>query len=169
MRLPAAVILSAVLFVGCAARRPAYVVVPRATSRSEEPVTLPLSAEGRQRLADFLGKGGHPRAADPVPDPNATEHARVLDALAKTDALMVDTTNPAARKFCDAAAALCGQTGLFQGKPLVRQVVDARETRRPVSAPLAVADGGYWWIFKARDGRLIEVLLVCAVEREVER
>lgn len=158
-----------VLLAGCAARRPAYVVVPRATSRSEEPVTLPLTPEGRGRLAEFLNKGGHPRAADPVPDPQAAEHARILDALAKAEALAVDTTNSAARNFCDAAAALCGSTILFRGKPLVRQVVDARETRRPVSAPLAVADGGYWWIFKARDGKLSEVMLVCAVEREVER
>lgn len=161
--------ISVVLLSGCAARRPAYVVVPRATSRSAEPVTLPLTAEGRQRLEEFLSKGGHPAAADPVPDPSAAEHARALDALAKAPTLAVDTTNSAARQFCDAAAALCRETVLFRGKPLVRQVVDARETRRPVSAPIAVADAGYWWIFKARDGRLTEVLLVCAVDREVER
>lgn len=169
MRLPLVVAVSVVLLAGCAGKRPAYVVVPRATSRSEEPVTLPLTPEGRQRLEEFLNKGGHPRAADPVPDPQAAEHARVLEALSKSDALTVDTTNSAARRFCDAAAALCGATVLFRGKPLVRQVVDARETRRPVPAPLAVADGGYWWIFKARDGRLAEVLLVTAVEREAER
>src|SRR3954453_17992481 len=99
--------LSAVLAAGCAARRPAYVVVPRATSRSAEPVTLPLMAEGRQRLEEFLAKAGHPAAADPVPDPSAAEHRRVLDALAKAEALDVDTTNSAAPKFCDAAMALC--------------------------------------------------------------
>jgi hypothetical protein len=52
--------------------------------------------------------------------------------------LDVDTTN--------SAAALCRETALFLGKPLVRLAVDARETRRPVSA-----------------------LLVVAVDREVER
>ena len=169
MRLTLALTLSAALLAGCAARRPAYVVVPRATSRSEEPVTLPLTPEGRQRLEEFLGKGGHPGAADPVPDPLAAEHRRILDALATAPALAVDTTNSAARRFCDAAAALCRETVLFRDKPLVRQVVDARESRRPVSAPLAVADGAYWWIFRARDGRLTEVLLVVGVDREVER
>jgi hypothetical protein len=81
----------------------------------------------------------------------------------------VNTTNSTARRFCDDAAKLCGETSLFGGKPFVRQVVDARETRRPVTAPLAVADNGYWWIFKVRDGRLTEVVLVCAVERSIER
>ena len=159
----------AVLLSACAARRPAYVVVPRATSRSAEPVTLPLTSEGRQLLEEFLSKAGHPQAADPVPDPAAAEHRRALDALAKEPALAVDTTNSAAREFCAAAAALCRETALFRGKPLVRQVVDAREARRPVSAPLAVADGNYWWIFKARAGKLTEVLLVVAVDREIER
>ncbi len=164
-----AVFLPVLLAAGCAARRPTYIVVPRATSRSAEPVTLPLTAEGRQRLEEFLSKGGHPAAADPVPDPSAAEHRQVLDALAKDAALDVDTTNSTARKFCEAAAALCRETALFLGKPLVRQVVDARETRRPVSAPLAVADNNYWWIFRARAGKLTEVLLVVAVDREVER
>jgi hypothetical protein len=164
-----ALVLPMLLAAGCAARRPVYVVVPRATSRSAEPVTLPLTAEGRQRLEEFLSKGGHPSAADPVPDPSAAEHRRVLDALAKSETLDVDTTNSAARKFCEAAAALCRETALFVGKPLVRQVVDARETRRPVSAPLAVAENNYWWIFRARAGKLTEVLLVVAVDREVER
>jgi hypothetical protein len=169
MRFPVGLVLSAALLAGCAGRRPAYVVVPRAASRSEEPVTLPLTPEGRQRLEAFLGKGGHPTAPDPVPDPFAAEHRRALDALATAPALAVDTTNSAVRRFCEAAAALCRETALFRDKPLVRQVVDAREARRPVSAPLAVADGSYWWIFKARDGKLTEVLLVVAVEREVER
>jgi hypothetical protein len=162
-------VLALLLFAGCAARRPAYVVVPRATSRSEEPVHLPLTPEGRQRLEAFLNRGGHPQAADPVPDPLAAEHARALDALADSANLKVDTTKSAARAFCDDAASLCRAAGLFRNKGLVRQVVDARETRRPVPAPLAVADGGYWWIFEARDGRLAEVLLVCAVERSLER
>lgn len=169
MRATVAVTVCVILSAGCAGRRPAYVVVPRAMSRSEEPVTLPLTAEGRQRLERFLTRGGHPSAPDLVPDPIAAEHARVLDALAKDAALTVDTANSTARQFCDAAASLCRETSLFRGRPLVRQVVDARESRRPVSAPLAVPDGGYWWIFKARDGRLTEVLLVTAVDREIER
>ena len=90
----------------------------------------------------------------------------MLDALENALNLDVNTTNSAARRFCDDAVKLCGETSLFRGKPFVRQVVDAREARRPVTAPLAVADDGYWWIFKVRDRRLSEVLLVCAVERE---
>jgi hypothetical protein len=168
MRFPV-MTLSVMLLTGCAARRPAYVVVPRANCRSEEPVTLPLTAEGRQRLEAFLGHGGRPQATDPVPDPAVAEHRRVLDALEKASNLDVNTTNSTARRFCDDAAKLCGETSLFGGKPFVRQVVDARETRRPVTAPLAVADNGYWWIFKVRDGRLTEVVLVCAVERSIER
>jgi hypothetical protein len=162
-------VLTMLLFAGCAARRPSYVVVPRATSRSEEPVPLPLTGEGRQRLEAFFNRAGHPQAPDPVPDPLAAEHARALDALADPANLQVDTTSSAARAFCDDAAPLCRTTALFRNKALVRQVVDARETRRPMPAPLAVADGGYWWIFKVRAGRLSEVLLVCAVERSLER
>jgi hypothetical protein len=169
MRIALSVVLGAVLLAGCAAKRAAYVVVPRATSRSEEPVALPLTPEGRQRLEAFLNHAGHPAAADPVPDPAVAEHGRVLDALAAPANLTVDTTNSAIRLFCDVAAALCRETALFRGGKIVRQVVDARESRRPVSAPLAVADNGYWWIFKARDGRLTEVLLVTNVEREVQR
>jgi alkyldihydroxyacetonephosphate synthase len=111
MRLMLSVALSAILLSGCAARRPAYVVVPRATSRSDEPVTLPLTPEGRQRLEDFLNHAGHPRAADPVPDPAAAEHRRALDALSAAANLTFDTTNPAFRRFCDAAAALCREHG----------------------------------------------------------
>jgi hypothetical protein len=161
--------LAAVLLSGCAVRRPTYVVVPRAASRSEEPVALPLTPDGRQRLEAFLSKGGHPQAADPVPDPAAAEHGRALDALGKAQNLDVDTANSAARQFCETAVALCRETGLFRGKPFVRQVVDARESRRPVPAPLAVQDGNYWWIFKLRSGKLAEVLLVVAVDREIER
>jgi hypothetical protein len=168
MRFPAFT-LSLILLTGCAVRRPAYVVIPRANSRSEEPVTLPLTAEGRQRLEAFLAHGGHPQAPDPVPDPAQAEHRRVLDALGKPANLDVNTTNSAARHFCDDAVKLCGETSLFAGKTFVRQVVDARESRRPVTAPLAVSDGPYWWVFKVRDGHLSEVLLVCAVERSIDR
>jgi hypothetical protein len=161
--------LAVCLFSGCAVHTPPYVVVPRATSRSEEPVILPLTAEGRQRLEAFLNHGGHPKAADPVPDPLEADHRRMLDALEKPVALDVETANSAARQFCDDAARLCADTALFRGKPMVRQVVDARESRRPVPAPLAVQDGDYWWIFKLRDGKLSEVLIVCAVERSIDR
>jgi hypothetical protein len=168
MRFPAFLLLP-ILLAGCAARRPAYVVVPRANCRSEEPVALPLTPEGRQRLEAFLGHGGHPQAPDPVPDTTAAEHRRVLDALGKASNLDVTTTNSTVHRFCDDAAKLCGETSLFRGRPFVRQVVDSRDARRPVTAPLAVADNGYWWIFKVRDQRLSEVLLVCAVERSIER
>jgi len=161
--------LAAVLLTSCAARGPAYIAVPRAASRSEEPVTLPLDAAGRSRLEAFLSRGGHPAAPDPVPDPRAAEHARVLDALANSAALAVGAANPEARRFCDMVETLCVAAPLFRGKPLVRQVVDARESRRPLPAPLAVADGAYWWIFRVQDGRLAAVLLVCDVRREVER
>jgi len=164
-----AVALSVLLLTSCAMRRPAYVVVPRASSRSEEPVTLPLDAAGRSRLEAFLGRGGHPSSPDPVPDSGAAEHRRALDALARSEALAVDTTRPEATQFCDAAAALCRDTALFRGERFLRQVVDAREIRRPVPAPLAVRDGGYWWIFRLEGGRLSRVLLVVDVNREEAR
>jgi hypothetical protein len=164
-----AVAMTALLLASCAGRRPAYIAVPRAASRSEEPVTLPLDPAGRGRLEAFLSRAGHPNAADPVPDPRAAEHARALDALGRSDALAVGAANPAARRFCDMVEKLCAAAPLFRGKPLVRQIVDARESRRPVPAPLAVADGGYWWIFRVQGGRLAAVLLVCDVRREVER
>jgi len=169
MGLPTSLTLCLLFLNGCAVRTPEYVVIPRANSRSEEPVTLPLNPEGRQRLEAFLAHGGHPKAPDVVPDPIAAEHRRTLDALEKAENLDVNTANSAARHFCDDAAKLCADTTLFRGKPFVRQVVDARETRRPPTAPVAVADGGYWWIFKVRDGKFSEVLLVCNVERTIER
>jgi hypothetical protein len=153
----------------CAVRTPPYVIVPRATSRSEEPVRLPLDPEGRARLEAFLSRGGHPKAVDSVPDPRAIEHARTLDALEQPAALLVTTTDSTVRRFCDEAVNLCARTTLFRGQPFVRQVIDARESRRPVTAPLATPDGGYWWIFQVKAGRLSEVLLVCAVDQGVER
>ncbi len=161
--------LSVALLAGCPGRRPAYVVVPRAAARSEEPVALPLDSEGRARLEMFLSRGGHPQAFSLVADRRAAEHRRTLDALSSVDALAVVTANPAARRFCDVAAVLCRGTTLFQGQMLVRQVVDAREARRPVRAPLAVRDGNYWWIFRARAGRLESVFLILDVNRDPER
>jgi hypothetical protein len=157
--------LSAALLAACSVRRPAYVAVPRAQSRSQEPVALPLDPQGRQRLEDFLSHGGHPTAPGRVPDPLAAQHRRTLDALENSAVLDVDTADSSARRFCAVAAKLCRETELFRGRPFVRQVVDARESGRPVTAPIAVPDGPYWWIFKVEDGRLIEILLVCPVER----
>src|SRR5436305_3513589 len=91
--------LSAILLAACAARRPVYVAVPRAHSRSEEPVVLPLNPQGRRRLEDFLSHGGHPTASDRAPDPEAAQHRRMLDALENTAALDVDTES-SARRFC---------------------------------------------------------------------
>jgi hypothetical protein len=49
-------------------------------------------------------------------------------------------------------------------------VVDAREYKRPIHAPLAVRDGNYWWIFYIDSGqRMARVLLISDVERSVER
>jgi hypothetical protein len=147
------VALTALLFASCAARRPAFVVVPRATGRSEEPVTLPLDSAGRSRLEQFL---------------STVDRGRVLDALENADSLAV-MANPSARRFCEFAEKLCAAAPLFRGRPVVRQVIDARESRRPVPAPLAVRDGPYWWIFRLRGGRLTAVLLVRDIRREMER
>jgi hypothetical protein len=145
--------LAALLLMSCAARRPAYVVVPRASSRSEEPVTLPLDPIGRSRLERFLSR---------------VDRARVLDALTDAESLPV-AANPSARRFCDFVEKLCGAAPLFRGKPAVRQVVDARESHRPFPAPLAVADGLYWWIFHIQSGRLAAVVVVRDVRRDGER
>jgi hypothetical protein len=148
-----AAMLAALVLTSCAARRPAYVVVPRAASRSEEPVTLPLDPAGRARLERFL---------------SPADRAPLLDALANADSLTV-TANPAARRFCDFVGSLCAAAPLFRGKPVVRQVVDARESRRPFPAPLAVRDGANWWIFRVQGGRLTAVLIVRDIRREIER
>jgi hypothetical protein len=161
--------LAAALAMGCVARRPIFVAVPRAASRSEEPAALPLDPAGRARLEAFLARGGHPHAPDPVPDPRAAEHRQALDALSRPDTLALAAPHPGAKHFCDAAPALCADAPVFRGSALVRQVVDARESRRPVPAPLAARDGPYWWIFRIDRGRLASVLLVCDVRREEER
>jgi hypothetical protein len=96
------------------------------------------------------------------------DRARVLDALANAGSLAV-AAKPSARRFCEFVEALCVAAPLFRGKPVVRQVVDARESRRPFPAPLAVRDGAYWWIFRLQGGRLSAVLLVRDVRRDVER
>src|SRR5690348_11478636 len=110
--------VSAMLLAACATRRPVYVAVPRAHSRSDEPVVLPLDPQGRRRLEDFLSHGGHPAAAGRVPDPQSAQHRRTLDALENSAALNVDTESPA-RRFCAVAANLCRQTELFRGRTFV--------------------------------------------------
>lgn len=147
------VMLAMLAIASCATRRPAFVAVPRATGRSEEPVALPLDRAGRARLEAFL---------------SPLDRTPVFDALANADSLTV-TSNPSARQFCDFVEKLCVAAPLFRGKPIVRQVVDARETRRPFPAPLAVRDGPYWWIFRLQGGRLATVLLVRDIRRDVER
>jgi len=105
---------------------------------------LPLDPTGRARLEHFLS---------PV------DRARVLDALENSGSLAV-AANPAAGRFCDFVESLCAAVREFRGKAAVRQVIDARESRRPFPAPLAVRDGPYWWIFRVQAGRLAAVLIV---------
>jgi hypothetical protein len=165
---------------GCATRRPPYVVVPRGETQSEEPpasspppagVPLPLTPDGRQLLEKFLdrdGRPGGPKAEEPKE--RAAAHQKVLDALQDAQYLAVQTNNSKARTFCEDAPKLCSQTPLFQKQPFVRQVVDAREYKRPIHAPLAVRDGNYWWIFYLDSGqRMTHVLLIRDVERSIER
>ena len=176
-----AVLLTLLVFgAGCAVRRPDYLVMPRGETRSEEPpvsappargVQLPLNPPGRELLERFLDRDGRP-GGPPVQESRERKqaHQKVLDALKDEANLTVRTTHANARTFCEAAPSLCSQTSLFQKKPFVRQIVDAREYKRPHPAPLAVSDGNYWWIFTVSAGeRMTHVLLVRDVERRMEK
>lgn len=176
---------------GCALKRPPYVVVPSRETRSEAPPAppspssppeacpvpagtppLPLMPEGRQLLQTFLDHDGRP--GGPTVDESQSLrglHQKVLDALQDAQNLAVQTNNSKARTFCEEAPKLCSQTSLFQKKPFVRQVVDARLDKPPKCRPLAVQDGNYWWIFYIDPVRqmMTHILLIRDVERTIER
>lgn len=161
-------LIVALLATACAVHRPAFVAVPQAQFRSEEPVQLPLTPADRDRLLAFFAHGGNRFATDTVPDATAGGRQEVLAALQDSSNLTAATNRPA-RAFCEMAADLCRHAALFRNRPVVQQVVDARDERPPFPAPLAVSDGAYWWIFRHSHGHLTGLLVVRSVERVIAR
>ncbi len=157
-----------ILYTGCGSQRPAYVTVPQKQFRSAEPMPLPLQPPDRDRLLAFFSHDGNQYASGTVPDAAAQAHRQVLDALADRANLSVEANKPA-REFCAMAASLCGHAPLFLKRLVVQQVVDARDDRPPFPPPLAVSDGHYWWIFRHSHGVLTELVVVRAVNRNIER
>ena len=157
--------LSAALLAACSVRRPAYVAVPRAQSRSQEPVALRSTRRAASVFEDFLSHGGHPTAPDECPilwrrstggrsTPSELRrarrgHRRFLRPafLARWQRSYVET-----KLNCFAAG------HLFARWSMRASPADPSPRRSPFPWPVLV-------IFKVEDGRLIEILLVCPVER----
>ena len=168
MRHVASCVLCAAVLSGCGAtHRAPYVAVPQLQFRSDGPLTLPLSTSERDALLVFFSHGGNRFGADIVPDADSAARRQALDSLTVAANLIVRTTTT--RAFCDIAAELCQHAALFRKQPVVRQVVDARDTRPPAIDPVAVSDGRYWWIFRRSAGRFTDLLVVRSMERTIMR
>ncbi len=156
-RILAAAIFALALW-GC--RGPvAFVAVREARFRSElatkDRLQLPLTAEERRRLMEFLRAGGDTdRIGGEIVDPQAEERfSPLLDRLsdqrylALEDITEHDTYDP---WFC---------------KERIRQVVDAREESPPAIDPVAATDGQYWWVFYHHKKQLKWLLVVKTIPK----
>jgi hypothetical protein len=143
------------------------VPVPPEDSRWEKAqadrIHLPLTnPDERKELVTALtyGLNRENQTRHRATDPNAERtYGALLDFLGK-DHNIGELDQPQARKL------LAG--------PVVKQVVDARDTStpKPEESPVAVSDGRYWWIFYPGDnGRLkgVMVVKVNALETLIEK
>ena len=152
--LPSIAVLAAM---GCSIRYPAVAPVREKQFRAD-PAGLPLGSKDRQKLEDFLDKGGN-RVGRKTPDRLAEAHKRVLNALVNPSNLTV-RTDLATSNFCAIAAALCQAAPVFQKRKVTTEVVDARFDAPAVPSPYAVSDGEYWWVFRFNDQQQLDQVLV---------
>lgn len=160
------------LLSGCAVK---YAVVREEHFRSEvgrrDRIQLPLSEDSARELLEFLkADGDRTRMHKTAGNLNAgSDYGSLLKALQNPQNLAASTEKPE-KKFCRIAVAICGQTGLFRGRPTVMDVIDAREPGPVFPYPIAVSDGRFWWIFYHRrtqgEDRFQELLVTRTVIRK---
>jgi hypothetical protein len=175
-----AAVISATMVAGCCTSRQIVgVVVPEAVFRTESSITnrihLPLRAEDRQRVVDFLASGGNRKTGGGSPD-EATKSdlllvEPMLDLLAKRP-LKADEI-----KSCSLP-----ELTKYLGKAFTSQIVDARnydehnvyaeppdgvEWSQFPPWPLAFRHEHIWWIFFPDDAKQITGLMLAAeISRE---
>lgn len=154
------------VFAGCGispSRHPSFAAVRESEYRSEataaDRIILPLTPEGRARLARFLRAGGvRAREGSEAVDPKAEhDYARLFALLANPSALTVSNlrSSPEFKEW-------------FPAKP-VEAVIDAREEDVVRPTPIAMLRGDYWWIFYPRKGELRALLVTRAERTKMER
>jgi hypothetical protein len=150
---------------GCAVRYPAVVPMREQQFRShDEAVALPLDKAGRGEVANFLEHGGNRFGRNAAPDPQATGHQQILNALAEPGNLKI-RASLATSDFCAIAAPLCQAAPLFRKRKAVTQVTDARNRQPEVPDPIAVCDDEYCWIFRQANNLLTHLVVVRSVRR----
>ena len=167
---PALALLAALS--GCAVK---YAVVREEHFRSEvgrrDRIQLPLNEESAQELLEFVKADGdrtRMHKAETIPN-DGSVYGSLLQAL-QTPQNLTAATNKPAKKFCQIAVEICGQTRLFRGRPAVMDIIDAREPGPVFPYPIAVSDGRFWWIFYHRrnqgEDRFQELLVTRTVIRK---
>ena len=145
---------------GCAVRYPLVVPMREQQFRShDQPAALPLSAEARGEVANFLEHGGNRFGRNAVPDKQAEGHKQILDALADAGNLKI-RADLATSDFCAIAAQLCQAAPIFRKRIAVTQVIDARSRAPEVPDPIAVCDDEYCWVFRQAANQLTQLVVM---------
>ena len=159
------------LTAGCCSIQPPAVSVREAIHRSElartNRIALPLTAESREFVLQFLRSGRNPALEQDatISDPQAEhEYAGLLDLLGSGS---LAVTNLVADPKFNATAAFKP----WFPKPALRQVIDAREDYALPVQPYAFLDtqGKHWWLFYHRQKKLTHVLVTRASPATMER
>ena len=159
------------LTAGCCSIQPPAVSVREAIHRSElartNRVALPLTAESREFVLQFLRSGRNPALErdGTISDPEADQdYAGLLNLLGSGN---LAVTNLVADQKFNATAAFKP----WFPKPAVRQVLDAREEYPLPVQPYAFLDaqGKHWWVFYHRQKRLTHVLITRTSPTALER
>jgi len=154
-------LMLAALLAGCCSVPPPSVAVREAVHRSElastNRVALPLTAETRAFVLQFLSSGRNPALEQDatISDPQAgSRYLGLLDLLSGSS---LAVSNLVADQRFNATAAFKP----WFPKAALRQVIDAREDFTLPVQPYAFLDatGRHWWVFYHRQKRLTHVLI----------
>jgi hypothetical protein len=156
---------------GCRSLRPPGVSVREAIHRSElastNRIVLPLTAESREFVLQFLRSGRNPvlEGDATISNPGAEQqYGGLLDLLGRGS---LAVSNLVADQKFNASAAFKP----WFPKPALRQVIDAREEFVLPVQPFAFLDarGDHWWVFYHRQKKLTHVLITRTSPTTMER
>ncbi|MCP5102840.1 MAG: hypothetical protein GY950_05660 [bacterium] len=128
------------LYTGCG-KATAFVVVRESDFRLG-PVTLPLADTQKKEILVFLVKGGD-HAQENIVEPKAKKKYKDLLELLSKKKFLVSSNFVKDGKIDNVSPKL----EQWFGSPIVYQLIDATQKRPPVTNPLCMTDGKYWWVF----------------------